>query len=211
MVPAVDVAALLAHAQKTRPELKQAQAQQQVRVHASRAAEREATWPSFAAGALYFPPSSAMPHHGYGVSLSVSMPWLWGAAGHRKDAEVELLGAANMNVDAVRIPINAEVVTAEATTRTSAVRLQVLRDRALPASRRSFDVARAGFESGRIDLTAVLDARRAVYEVEREAITARADLERALTDLDAAVGAEVPLRPLGAFEAHRLEGGTDEP
>ena len=211
MVPAVDIATLLSKAKAVRPELKQAQAQQETRAYAARAAEREATWPSFTAGALYFPPTSAMPHHGYGASVSMSLPWLWGAAGHRKEAETELLGAASINVEAARIPINAEVVAADATTRTSAVRLQILRDQALPASRRSFDVARAGFESGRIDLTAVLDARRAVFEIEREAIAARADLERALTDLEAAVGAEVPLRPLGPLDAHQLEGGTDEP
>lgn len=211
MVAAWDLATLLAKAKEIRPELKQAQAQLETREYAARAAEREATWPSFAAGALYFPPTTAMPHHGYGVSLSVSMPWLWGAAGHRREAENQWLGAARTNSEAAGIPINADVVTAEAATRISAVRLQVLRDRALPASQRSFEVARAGFESGRIELTAVLDARRAVFEIEREAIAARADLERALTDLEAAVGAEVPLRPLGTLDPHQLEGGSGEP
>ena len=146
-----------------------------------------------------------MPHHGYGVSASASLPWLWGASGHRSEAESELARAARTNVEATRIPIAAEVVAAEAAAQTAALRLQVLRERALPASQRSFDVARAGFETGRTDLTAVLDARRAVFELEREIIAARSDLDRALTDLEAAVGAEVPLRPLGNLDPNDLE------
>ena len=209
MIPEWAPETLLAQAQERRPELKQARAQEQARQHAARAADQEATWPSFALGALYFPPTTAMPHHGYGVSASMSLPWLWGAAGNRSQAENELARAARTNVDATRIPIGAEVVGAHAAAQSSAVRLQVLRERALPASQRSFDVARAGFESGRTDLTAVLDARRAVFELEREIILARADLDRALTDLEAAVGTDVPLRPLGKLNTSDIdfEGG----
>jgi outer membrane protein, heavy metal efflux system len=205
MVPDWAPSALLAKAQEVRPEIKQAQAQAEAREHAARAAEREATWPSLALGALYFPPTTAMPHHGYGVSASVSLPWLWGALGRRSQAESELARAASTNVAAARIPVGAQVVGAEAVAQTAALRVQVLRERALPASQRSFDVARAGFETGRTDLTAVLDARRAVFDVEREIIVARSDLDRALTDLEAAVGTEVPLRPLGKLDSGALD------
>ena len=205
MVPDSAPGALLAKALEVRPELKQAQAQAEAREQAARAADREATWPSFALGALYFPPTTAMPHHGYGASASVSLPWLWGASGRRSEAESQLARAARTNAEAARIPIGAEVVGSEATAQTAALKLQVLRERVLPASQRSFDVARAGFETGRIDLTAVLDARRAVFDVEREIIVARSDLDRALTDLEAAVGSEVPLRPLGKLDSGALD------
>jgi cobalt-zinc-cadmium efflux system outer membrane protein len=205
MVPDSAPGALRARAEKARPEVRQARAQEEAREHAARAAEREATWPSFALGVLYFPPTTAMPHHGYGVSASASLPWLWGGSRNRSDAESQLARAAHTSVEATRIPIGAEVVAAEAAAQTAALRLQVLRERALPASQRSFDVARAGFETGRTDLTAVLDARRAVFDLEREIIAARSDLDRGLTDLEAAVGAEVPLRPLGKLDPNDLE------
>jgi outer membrane protein TolC len=196
MVPAPDVPTLLAKARATRPELKQVEAEREARRFAQKAAENEATWPSFSVGALYFPPTVAMPEHGYGASLSMSLPWLWGAARNRAQAERELVRAASTNVDATRIPLDAEVVVAEANARSAASRFQVLRDRALPASQRSLEVAQAGYESGRTDFMTVLDARRSVVDVENEIVMARATLAHALTDLEAAVGADIPLRPL---------------
>jgi outer membrane protein TolC len=79
--------------------------------------------------------------------------------------------------------------------------VKVLRDRTLPASRRAFDVAESGFTSGRVDLMTMLDSRRAVVDVEQEIVMARSDLSHALTDLEAAVGAEIATRPLGSLDA----------
>ena len=211
MIPSLDVAALMSKARESRPELKQAQAQREAREYATKAAELEATWPSFDVGALYFPPTTAMPYHGYGASISMSLPWLWGASGHHRDAERASLRAARTNVESARIPVDVEVVTAEASARGAAHRVQILRDRALPASQRSFDVARAGFESGRADLMTVLDARRAVVEVERGIAVARADLDRAITELEAAVGAEIPVQALPPLDPAQLDGGRHEP
>ena len=207
MVPSWDVPTLLEKARESRPEFKQALAEREAREYAVKAAEREATWPSFSVGALYFPPTTAMPFHSYGATLSMSLPWLWGAAGDRKDAEREFARAAATNVRATRIPVDAEVVTAESKARSSAYRLQVLRDRTLPASRRSFEAAQAGFESGRTDLTTVLDTRRSAVDVEHDVVMARSDLDHALTDLEASVGTEIPLRPLAPLANQQLDGG----
>jgi len=207
MVPSWDVPTLLAKAQASRSEFKQALAEREAREYAVKAAEREATWPSFAVGALYFAPTTAMPFHSYGATLSMSMPWLWGALGDKRDAEREFARAASTNVEAARIPVNAEVVTAESRARSAASRLQILRDRTLPASRRSFEVAQAGFESGRIDLMTVIDTRRSVIDVEHEIVMARSDLDHALTDLEAAVGTEIPLKPLKPFDDKQRSGG----
>jgi cobalt-zinc-cadmium efflux system outer membrane protein len=211
MVPSLDLVALMSNARDSRPELKQAAAQREARQYAAQAADLEATWPSFNLGALYFPPTTAMPYHGYGASVSMSLPWLWGTAGYKRDAERAASRAARTNVEAARIPIDAEVVSAEASVRSAAYRIQILRDRALPASHRSFDVAQAGFESGRTDLMTVLDARRAVVDVERGVAIARADLDRAMSELEAAVGAEIPMQPLPPFDPAQLDGGRHEP
>jgi outer membrane protein TolC len=207
MVSGWDVPTLLAKAHAARPEFKQAQAEREARAYAAEAAGREATWPSFALGALYFPPTTAMPQHGYGATVSMSLPWLWGAAGNRREAEREFSRAASTNLAAVRFPVDAEVVTAESTARSAAYRLEVLRDHTLPASRRSFDVAEAGFESGRIDLMTVLDTRRSAVDVEHDIVMARSALEHALTDLEAAVGTEIPLVPLRQLDDKQLKGG----
>jgi len=72
----------------------------------------------------------------------------------------------------------------------------VLRDRALPASRRAFDAAWAGYASARTDLVTLLTARRSVVDVETDLVVTRAELDHALAELDAAVGLEVPRAPL---------------
>ncbi|HEY3592503.1 MAG TPA: TolC family protein [Polyangiaceae bacterium] len=203
VMPAVDAVSLLATARATRPELKVARSEQEARMYAAEAAEREATWPSFAVGALYFPPTSAMPEHGYGATLSVSLPWLWGAASAKEKAQRLYLRAAATEVEAARLPVDAEVVTAESKARSAAYRVKILRDRTLPASRRAFEIIEAGFESGRTDLMTILDARRAVVDVEQQIVMGRADLSHALTDLEAAVGAPVATRPIGAV----VQGG----
>ena len=131
-LPSWDTQTLLAKAHETRPELRVAKAERDARQLTLRAAEREATWPSFTLGALYFPRRRPIRYHGYGASASVSVPWLWGGARERRTAEEQHLHAAGTNIDAARIPIDTEVVTAETNAESSAYRLQVLRDRRYP-------------------------------------------------------------------------------
>jgi outer membrane protein TolC len=198
MVPAWTREAILARAREARPELRAAAAEVQARGFEVRAADREATWPSLTVSALYFAPVASLPRNGVGANLSVSLPWLWGAADRRREAQEGYATAATSNLEAARIQIDADVATSEATTRSAAVRLQLLRDRALPSSRRGLDAAMAGYTSGRVDILTVLNARRAVIEIEMDIVAARAVLDHALADLDAAAGAPVPRKPLRA-------------
>jgi len=192
-----------AHA--SRPELRAAEAQRGARAEEARAAAKEAAIPSFSVAALYFAPTTPMPQHGYGVNASVTLPWLWGEAAGKRDARRQAAAAAGREAIAARIPIHAEVVNQEATVRAAGLRLLTLRDRALPASRRSFEVAWAGYEAGRTDVLTLLSTRRAVVDVETESIVARASLDHALADLEAAIGTELPRRKLtaeGSIDGH---------
>jgi outer membrane protein TolC len=196
-VPAWGLDAILARARATRPELRAAEEQREAKREGARAAEREATWPSFTLGALYFAPTTPMPFHGYGLNASMSLPWLSGGASRRRDAQRQMLAAETAAERGARVDVDQDVVTAESSARAAALRLRVLRDRALPASRRGFDVAWAGYESGRIELARVMAAERTVVDIENDVVAARAELDHALAELDAAVGAPVPRGPLG--------------
>jgi outer membrane protein, heavy metal efflux system len=209
-LPAWDARTLMAKAHQQRPELKVAQSQQRADELALRAAKREATWPSFSLGALYFPATDVNPYQGYGASASMSLPWLWGGGGDRRAAQEQYLRAVTTNVEAARLPIDAEVVTAQTTAESAAYRLMVLRDRTLVATRRAFDVAQSGYESGRADLLMVLDARRSVVDVEHDIVMARSELAHALVDLDAAVGTFVPTKTLPVLDAHSPLPGADD-
>ncbi len=204
-----DLPTMIATARRSRPELEVARALQEARTEEGHAAAQEAKLPSFRVGALYFAPTNPSPQHGYGINASMSLPWLWGEGASRRDSKVEAATAARTEALAARIPIDAEVATAEASMRASALRLATLRDRALPASRRALDVAWAGYESSRSDIRALLEARRAVVDVESEIVAARASLDHALADLDAAIGVPAPRRPFVATDANDLERGED--
>ena len=208
-IPAWPTAVLVAKARAARPEARAAAAQSEARKLEARAADREATWPTFRVGALYFAPTSAMPVHGYGFDAAISLPWLWGAARSQSAAADASVVASVTNVEATRIPIDEEVVTAEANARSAAFRLDVLQQRALPASRRAFDAAWSGYTSGRTDALTILAARRGV-DVESDVVAARVALGHAFADLDAAVGVPVPRRPVTPADVGRAEGARHE-
>jgi outer membrane protein, heavy metal efflux system len=191
-----DAPLALAKARASRPELRVTAARRDAERERTHALEREATLPSFSVAALYFAPTSPMPHHGYGLNASVTLPWLWGQASARRDASRESAAASASNVDASRRPIDGDVVSQEASVRAATLRLQTLRDRALPASKQSFDVAWAGYAAARTDLLTLLSTRRTALDIEMEIVSARAALDHALAELDAAVGVPVPRRPI---------------
>lgn len=200
-----DTKTALAKARESRPELRAADAQRDARREEARAAEKDALIPAFSVAALYFAPTSPMPQHGYGVNASATLPWLWGEAADRRDGRREAAAAAASEARALRIPIEADVATQEANVRAAGARLVTLRERALPASRRAFEVAWSGYVSSRIDVLTVVSTRRSVVDVESEMIVARASLDHALAELEAAVGAEMPRRKLtseGAADVH---------
>ncbi|MBS2012499.1 MAG: TolC family protein [Deltaproteobacteria bacterium] len=210
-VAAWDLRAALDTARRTRPEVNASAAIREARREDLAAAEKEALIPSFGLAALYFAPTNPLPQHGYGINASMSLPWLWGEARARRDAARHTHAAATKDAAAAHIAIDAEVAEQEAKARAGALRLAALRDRALPASRRAFDVAWAGYESARVDALTLLSARRMVVDIETEIVMARALLDHALADLEAAVGAEIPRRPLGtlANDTHTSEGSDE--
>lgn len=208
-IAAWDLRTEVSKAHEARPQLRAVEAEQQARAEEAHAAAREATLPSFSVAALYFAPVGPVPVHGYGANATMSLPWLWGEARSRRDAAREQAEAARSEVRAAGIPVNAEVAMADANMRASALRLQALRDRALPASKRSFEAAWAGYEAGRTDVLTLLSAQRAVVDVESEIVVARGNLDHALAELDATVGVAVPRRPLGPLDVAALEDGAD--
>lgn len=208
-IAAWDLAASATTAQQSRPQLHAASAERDARAEEARAATREAMLPSFNVAALYFAPVGPMPVHGYGANASMTLPWLWGEASSRRDAAKELAVAARGEARGASIPVKAEVAMADMNMRAAGLTLQALRDRALPASKRSFEATMAGYEAGRTDVLTLLTARRAVVDIESEIVVARAALDHALAELDAAVGVDVPRRTLGPLDPAALGDGAE--
>jgi outer membrane protein TolC len=197
--------ALVDLAKRTRPDLRAADARAAAERAAHDAARREAAWPMFSVGAYYFAPTTNMPVHGYGVSGSMSLPWLWGGSGQRRDAQAAMVGASKHDVEDVLLRIAVDVGTASANARAAAERLRALRDGALPAAKRALDVTFAAYAANRGDLLGLLRAQRAVVDTEMDIVMARATLDHALADLDWAVGTIVPRTALGPAQG---QGGA---
>jgi outer membrane protein TolC len=192
MMVALTPDALVAMAERARPDLRAADARVAAENATLELARREATLPSFSVGAYYFAPTTLMPFNGYGVSASMTLPWVWGGGARKREAAEALGQAAAHDVDEARLEIGVDVGTAAASARAAAERLRVLRSRALPAAQRALDAAFASYRSGGGGLLGVLRARQAVVDIEMELVMARALLDHALADLDWAVGAPLP-------------------
>ena len=187
---------LLALALSTRPELVAARARTVARQAFARGAQREALIPTFSLGFMYFAPTTLMPEHGYGVSFGMTLPWLWGANGWRREGESTLASAAAFDVDATEVRISVDVASAVGAVKTAEAKLLVLVGRQLPAARDALDATFAGYRAGKGTLVELLRAERGVIDAEAAVIEARATLEHALVDLDWAVGTRVDRAPL---------------
>lgn len=155
------------------------------------AADREASVPMFSAGVSTFLPVNEMPA-GYGVSLSMSLPWVWGANGSRKAAADEKATGEKYAASGVRRRMRTDATMALATVRAAERRYRTLQSGAVPAAARALDATRAGYASGGTDILMWLDAARMARDVELDLAMARGQLEGALADLDFAAGGPVP-------------------
>lgn len=163
----------------------------------AKAAAREASMPSFKVGVSVFAPTNGMPV-GYGATLGMSVPWLWGRAAAARESAEERVRADVAAAEAVRLDLRSQAATSFAVLRAAEHRLLLLRDVARPAARRAIEAARAGYAAGGTDILTWLDAVRSAFDIELDLGTAHADLARALADLEGAVGDRVPRKLLSA-------------
>lgn len=191
---------ITARAREERPELEALESRKRAQELEVKAADREATLPSFSVTGSYFPPTGAMREHGFGVGVSLSLPWLWGGRRDAVTAAQERARAEIASLEAERIRVGSDAAVLTTQLKRAEQQYLLLGERALPASLRARDAAEAGYAAGQTDLFAWLRAARAVVDVETEIVTARASLERALFDLDFAAGGSLPREPLADFE-----------
>lgn len=191
---------IVTRARIARPELEAAASRSEAQSLLARASEREANIPAFTLGASYFPPSGAMREHGFGASVSMTLPWLSGAKKNGAKAEEERAAATLAELSGERIRVGADAATLAIAVSRAEQQYLLLGEKALPAGLRAEKAAEAGYSAGKSDAIAWLLAARAVVDVQMELVTARASLDRALADLDFAAGEKLPREPLPLFE-----------
>jgi len=166
-----------------------------VRAAAARreAARAEARVPEFMVGLGYW--QAPKMRAGFGVTASMSLPWLSGPSQdrlHQADAEVAAGHAARDNASQ-----QAQAEIAETLARLHALEreLRVVGSQSLPAAHREVDAHAAAFTSGRVSLLEWLDAARSMLDTELELVFLRSELGRTVASLERAVGTALPKQP----------------
>ena len=155
------------------------------------AADAEATVPRFTLGLSASLPVGGM-QAGWGASFGMSLPWFWSGAPDRVESYRALAEAERAGGQAVRLRLHTEVDRALAAVRANANRLRVLLHTARPAALRAIDAAVAGYVGGGSNILMWLDALKSELDVTLDIAMVRAELDRALADLDWTVGERVP-------------------
>ena len=154
-------------------------------------AKREANLPSFMVGADYWYMPTQPAHNAYGAMVSMSLPWL--SSRHRDEVKAaeRTTAAERSALRAQKAAARFQLRDADAKLRAARETLTLLHERVLADARRSFESAQAQFQSGRGDVTAVLDGARNYLQVRIDEVRAMADLESSQADYARAAGLPV--------------------
>jgi cobalt-zinc-cadmium efflux system outer membrane protein len=147
--------------------------------------------PDVTAGAAYTYDAQPEFSHGYRASVALTVPLFTrhNAAVAVEDAELARLKAAR---DATAIELRGTVAAALA--RATAARDQLLRSTAesLPRAQEVERMAQDSYSSGQSGLVTLLQALQFTRDVRRRNLDAGAEYQRALADLERAIGAPLP-------------------
>jgi len=190
---AFDLAGLTARALTGRPELLASE----LRVKASRAgrtlADREASWPDFALGLEYMQVPDGP--DGYGVMVSINLPWLTGKKSAEARRMERVLRADEIAVESVRARIQFEVRDAWLRVEASRKSLALFKGELLPKSEQSVEASRVGYEKDKASFLDLLDSERSLRDVKLKYHQALAQYESAVADLERAAGVDLRRTP----------------
>jgi len=162
------------------------------------AAEREARVPSLMLGADYMLSPMREEKHGFGVMVSLNLPWL---GGRRKDEVRSARQTLAAEREAEQSTLDAaQYQVSDALERLGAARraLDILEGELLPTARRSYEASEASFVAGQGTVLELLDSERSWLQVRLDRERALAQLLNSLADLERASGAAA--QPTGQAE-----------
>jgi cobalt-zinc-cadmium efflux system outer membrane protein len=186
----VDREAVLAEALKNRPEL-QAMAAMTREMEQMTDLQRRERYPDFMTGIWWNQMFEGAATAGVMVGATVPI-FSWHRASLRADAATLRAEAARADIEAMQAMIRAEVAQAATRLETAHRTQQFLRNVALRKVRETLDSALAGYATGSLDMTSLLEARRGLQVA--ELALAEAEVNRALAqaELDRVIGAPLP-------------------
>lgn len=129
-----------------------------------------------------------------------SAPWARGRLDAKKAEAAAAVDAARAHRRRVENAVRLAVQDAYIRVKSAEQRASLLRTTIIPQSRQTLEVARAGYQTDRVDFLALLDDQRMLLSAELEYARALSDLEQALADLERAVGTDFAPGMFGAID-----------
>lgn len=150
-------------------------------------------WPAPRVGLSYFAPTAGMAEHGFGVSLGMRLPWLWGSRSGAEQAAVSRSRARGEELALKRRDLALELIEARGAVATTQGSLSVLKARVLPATERAQQLAQAAYQSGQGRLEDALRAEAQRVETEMQIVELESELAHRNAELAFALGSAAPL------------------
>jgi outer membrane protein TolC len=188
--PSSSYAALVAAAERQRPDLRAAGVEAQ-RAERQTALARRSRFPDVTPMVMFMQDIEMGPS--WGATLGVTIPvWSGDKQGRALREAAQMAIAAQERQRAVRLEIERQVREARATVESAGERERLLRAQVMPRARAALEALRSDYVSGREGLTALLDGRRVLQDLDLELARARAEAALAQAELERAVGGALP-------------------
>ena len=146
---------------------------------------------------MYMPTMSDT--HNYGVSLSMSLPWLNARYGEETRAAEARVTAERSALHSARLAADYERYAAAQRFAAARKTLATIDHDLSPQAQRSFEAAQANYRGGQLDSMALFDALRALLDVRTERERAVSSLAVAAAELERATGNSPYARDHGAL------------
>jgi outer membrane protein TolC len=159
-------------------------------------------WPAPRVGLSYFAPSAGMAEHGFGVSLGLRLPWLWGSRSGAARAASSRARALGEELVIKKRDFALELIEARGAVATAQASLSVLRAQVLPAAQRAQQLAEAAYQSGQGRLEDVLRAEAQRVDTEMQIVEVESELAHRNADLAFALGTAQPPAPPAEEKNH---------
>jgi outer membrane protein TolC len=168
----------------------------------ARAEQARRGWPDFRVGASYFAPTSGRDEHGFGVTLGMKLPWLWGDRSSRQGAANARARGLEQQLVAKRRDLNADTVEAEGALAAAESMQRVLREQVLPVAERGSQLSLSAYQSGQGKLDDVLRAATARVEAEMELVRVEGEIQHRKVELAFLQGRPDPSKVEGDGHVH---------
>lgn len=169
--------------QGERPELVALRLSREAELVSARAERSRSGWPDFRVGASYFAPTTGRDEHGFGITLGMKVPWLWGARSGRAQAAESRARAFEAERAVKQRDLATDAAVARGQLQAIESSLRVTREQTLPLIERNQKLAESNYASGAGRLEDTLRAAALLLDTQMEIVRMEAEITHLKLDV----------------------------